>query len=190
MKASSAIAYKRSIHPLASVERKLASTAAFFAKYGLEGAVKTLFSATSSNDAPQEKVLAVFTSVRDPFWETHISFAAPVLTMPAVLFSESRALELSADYAVPLARAYAELMKCGEETLRRIENFYLSIPKIPPNSLIKEAVSHCFGSGSKAVSSASAQQGAIHIYNTLCRKNSFNCEECEMYSRYSIANPD
>jgi hypothetical protein len=115
---------------------------------------------------------------RDEFWSWHWTFRSARLKKPQPLLGDARVTDLAVNVILPWLWTRAAEGKNGR--LRRvIEHRYAVWPQAEDNSILKLARQRLLGVGrSRALRSASAQQGLIQITRDFCEHSNAVCENC------------
>ena len=120
----------------------------------------------------------IFEVERDEFWSWHWTFRSARLKQPQPLLGDARVTDLAVNVILPWLWTRATEGKNGK--LRRvIEHHYAVWPQAEDNSILKLARQRLLGVGrSRALRSASAQQGLIQITRDFCEHSNAVCENC------------
>jgi hypothetical protein len=115
---------------------------------------------------------------RDEFWSWHWTFRSARLKKPQPLLGDARVTDLAMNVILPWLWTRAAEGK--NERLRRIiEHHYAVWPQAEDNSILKLARQRLLGVGrSRALRSASAQQGLMQITRDFCAHSNAICENC------------
>ena len=115
---------------------------------------------------------------RDEFWSWHWTFRSARLKKPQPLLGDARVTDLAVNVILPWLWTRAAEGK-NEKLQRVIENLYTVWPQAEDNSILKLARQRLLGVGrSRALRSASAQQGLIQITRDFCEHSNAVCENC------------
>ena len=115
---------------------------------------------------------------RDEFWSWHWTFRSARLKKPQPLLGDARVTDLAVNVILPWLWTRAAEGK-NEKLQRVIENRYTVWPQAEDNSILKLARQRLLGVGrSRALRSASAQQGLIQITRDFCEHSNAVCENC------------
>ena len=115
---------------------------------------------------------------RDEFWSWHWTFRSAQLKKPQPLLGDARVTDLAVNVILPWLWTRAAEGKNGK-LQRIIENRYTIWPQSEDNSILKLARQRLLGVGrSRALRSASAQQGLIQITRDFCEHSNAVCENC------------
>jgi hypothetical protein len=115
---------------------------------------------------------------RDEFWSWHWTFRSARLKQPQPLLGDARVTDLAVNVILPWLWTRAAEGKNGK-LQRIIENRYAAWPQAEDNSILKLARQRLLGVGrSRALRSASAQQGLIQITRDFCEHSNAVCENC------------
>jgi hypothetical protein len=114
----------------------------------------------------------------DEFWSWHWTFRSARLKKPQPLLGDARVTDLAVNVILPWLWTRAAEGK-NEKLQRIIENRYTVWPQAEDNSILKLARQRLLGVGrSRALRSASAQQGLIQITRDFCEHSNAVCENC------------
>jgi len=115
---------------------------------------------------------------RDEFWSWHWTFRSARLPRPQPLLGDARVTDLAVNVVLPWL--WTRAAEGGNEKIRRvIEHRQAVWPLAEDNSLLKLARQRLLGVGrSRAMRSASAQQGLIQILRDFCEHSNAICEHC------------
>jgi hypothetical protein len=115
---------------------------------------------------------------RDEFWSWHWTFRSARLKKPQPLLGDARVTDLAVNVILPWLWTRAAEGKNGR-LQRVIEHRYAVWPQAEDNSILKLARQRLLGVGrSRALRSASAQQGLIQITRDFCEHSNAVCENC------------
>jgi len=115
---------------------------------------------------------------RDEFWSWHWTFRSARLKKPQPLLGDARVTDLAVNVILPWLWTRAAEGKNGR-LQRVIEHRYAAWPQAEDNSILKLARQRLLGVGrSRALRSASAQQGLIQITRDFCEHSNAVCENC------------
>jgi hypothetical protein len=115
---------------------------------------------------------------RDEFWSWHWTFRSARLKKPQPLLGDARVTDLAVNVILPWLWTRAAEGKNGK-LQRVIEHRYAVWPQAEDNSILKLARQRLLGVGrSRALRSASAQQGLIQITRDFCEHSNAVCENC------------
>jgi hypothetical protein len=115
---------------------------------------------------------------RDEFWSWHWTFRSARLKKPQPLLGDARVTDLAVNVVLPWLWTRAAEGKNGR-LQRLIEHRYAVWPQAEDNSILKLARQRLLGVGqSRALRSASAQQGLIQITRDFCAHSNAVCENC------------
>ena len=115
---------------------------------------------------------------RDEFWSWHWTFRSARLKKPQPLLGDARVTDLAVNVILPWLWTRAAEGKNGK-LQRIIEHRYAVWPQAEDNSILKLARQRLLGVGrSRALRSASAQQGLIQITRDFCEHSNAVCENC------------
>ena len=115
---------------------------------------------------------------RDEFWSWHWTFRSARLKKPQPLLGDARVTDLAVNVILPWLWTRAAEGK-NEKLQRVIEHRYAVWPQAEDNSILKLARQRLLGVGrSRALQSASAQQGLIQITRDFCEHSNAVCENC------------
>ena len=115
---------------------------------------------------------------RDEFWSWHWTFRSARLKKPQPLLGDARVTDLAVNVILPWLWTRAAEGKNGK-LQRVIEHRYTVWPQAEDNSILKLARQRLLGVGrSRALRSASAQQGLIQITRDFCEHSNAVCENC------------
>ena len=114
----------------------------------------------------------------DEFWSWHWTFRSARLKRPQPLLGDARVTDLAVNVILPWLWTRAAEGK--NENLQRVtEQRYAVWPKAEDNSILKLARQRLLGNGrSRALRSASAQQGLIQITRDFCEHSNAICKNC------------
>jgi len=114
----------------------------------------------------------------DEFWSWHWTFRSACLKKPQPLLGDARVTDLAVNVILPWLWARVAEGKNGK-LQRVIEHRYAVWPRAEDNSILKLARQRLLGVGrSRALRSASAQQGLIQITRDFCEHSNAVCENC------------
>ena len=120
----------------------------------------------------------IFEVERDEFWSWHWTFRSARLKQPQPLLGDARVTDLAVNVILPWLWTRATEGKNGK-LQRVIEHRYAVWPQAEDNSILKLARQRLLGVGrSRALRSASAQQGLIQITRDFCEHSNAVCENC------------
>ena len=115
---------------------------------------------------------------RDEFWSWHWTFRSARLKKSQPLLGDARVTDLAVNVILPWLWTLAAEGK-NEKLQRAIEHRYAIWPQAEDNSILKLARQRLLGVGrSRALRSASAQQGLIQITRDFCEHSNAVCENC------------
>ena len=115
---------------------------------------------------------------RDEFWSWHWTFRSARLKKPQPLLGDARVTDLAVNVILPWLWTRAAEGKNGK-LQRVIEHRHAVWPQAEDNSILKLALQRLLGVGrSRALWSASAQQGLIQITRDFCEHSNAVCENC------------
>jgi hypothetical protein len=115
---------------------------------------------------------------RDEFWSWHWMFRSARLKKPQPLLGDARVTDLAVNVILPWLWTRAAEGK-NEKLQRVIEHRYAAWPQAEDNSILKLARQRLLGVGrSRALRSASAQQGLIQITRDFCERSDATCANC------------
>jgi len=115
---------------------------------------------------------------RDEFWSWHWTLRSARLKKPQPLLGDARVTDLAVNVILPWLWTRAAEGKNGK-LQRVIEHRYAVWPQAEDNSILKLARQRLLGVGrSRALRSASAQQGLIQITRDFCEHSNAVCENC------------
>ena len=115
---------------------------------------------------------------RDEFWSWHWTFRSARLKKPQPLLGDARVTDLAVNVILPWLWTRAAEGK-NEKLQRAIEHRHALWPQAEDNSILKLARQRLLGVGrSRALRSASAQQGLIQITRDFCGHSNAVCENC------------
>jgi hypothetical protein len=115
---------------------------------------------------------------RDDFWSWHWTFRSARLKKPQPLLGDARVTDLAVNVILPWLWTRAAEGK-NEKLQRVIEHRHAVWPQAEDNSILKLARQRLLGVGrSRALRSASAQQGLIQITRDFCEHSNAVCENC------------
>ena len=115
---------------------------------------------------------------RDEFWSWHWTFRSVRLKKSQPLLGDARVTDLAVNVILPWLWTRAAEGKNGK-LQRVIEHRYAVWPQAEDNSILKLARQRLLGVGrSRALRSASAQQGLIQITRDICEHSNAVCENC------------
>ena len=114
----------------------------------------------------------------DDFWSWHWTFRSPRLPKAQPLLGDARVTDLAVNAVLPWL--WTRAAEGGNEKIRQvIEHRYAVWPRAEDNSLLKLARQRLLGVGrSRALRSASAQQGLIQVLRDFCEHSNALCEQC------------
>ena len=114
----------------------------------------------------------------DEFWSWHWTFRSARLKKPQPLLGDARVTDLAVNVILPWLWTRAAEGK-NEKLQRVIERRHAVWPQAEDNSILKLARQRLLGVGrSRALRSASAQQGLIQITRDFCEHSNAVCENC------------
>jgi len=115
---------------------------------------------------------------RDEFWSWHWTFRTPRLPRPHPLLGTARVTDLAVNAVLPWL--WTRAAEGGNEKIRRvIEHRYAVWPLAEDNAVLKLARQRLLGVGrSRALQSASGQQGLIQITRDFCEHSNAVCTGC------------
>jgi len=115
---------------------------------------------------------------RDEFWSWHWTFRSARLPKPQPLLGDARVTDLAVNVVLPWL--WTRAAEGGNEKIRQvIEHRYAVWPLAEDNSLLKLVRQRLLGVGrSRALRSASAQQGLIQISRDFCEQSNAVCAGC------------
>ena len=120
----------------------------------------------------------IFEVERDEFWSWHWTFRSARLKKPQPLLGDARVTDLAVNVILPWLWTRAAEGK-NEKLQRVIEHRHAVWPQAEDNSILKLARQRLLGVGrSRALRSASAQQGLIQITRDFCEHSNAVCENC------------
>ncbi len=115
---------------------------------------------------------------RDEFWSWHWTFRSARLKKPQPLLGDARVTDLAVNVILPWLWTRAAEGK-NAKLQRAIEHRSAVWPQAEDNSILKLARQRLLGVGrSRALWSASAQQGLIQITRDFCEHSNAVCENC------------
>ncbi len=115
---------------------------------------------------------------RDEFWSWHWTFRSARLQKPQPLLGDARVTDLAVNVILPWLWTRAAEGRNGA-LQRAIEHRFSAWPQAEDNSILKLARQRLLGVGrSRALRSASAQQGLIQITRDFCEHSNAVCENC------------
>ncbi len=115
---------------------------------------------------------------RDEFWSWHWTFRSARLKKPQPLLGDARVTDLAVNVILPWLWTRAAEGKNGK-LQRVIEHRHAVWPQAEDNAILKLARQRLLGVGrSRALRSASAQQGLIQITRDFCEHSNAVCENC------------
>jgi hypothetical protein len=115
---------------------------------------------------------------RDEFWSWHWTFRSARLKKPQPLLGDARVTDLAVNVILPWLWTRAAEGQ-NEKLQRVIEHRQAVWPQAEDNSILKLARQRLLGVGrSRALRSASAQQGLIQITRDFCEHSNAVCENC------------
>ena len=115
---------------------------------------------------------------RDEFWSWHWTFRSARLKKPQPLLGDARVTDLAVNVILPWLWTRAAEGKNGK-LQRAIEHRHAVWPQAEDNAILKLARQRLLGVGrSRALRSASAQQGLIQITRDFCEHSNAVCENC------------
>jgi hypothetical protein len=115
---------------------------------------------------------------RDEFWSWHWTFRSARLKKPQPLLGDARVTDLAVNVILPWLWTRAAEGK-NEKLQRAIKHRYAVWPQAEDNSILKLARQRLLGVGrSRALRSASAQQGLIQITRDFCEHSNAVCDNC------------
>jgi hypothetical protein len=115
---------------------------------------------------------------RDEFWSWHWTFRSARLKKPQPLLGDARVTDLAVNVILPWLWTRAAEGKNGK-LQRVIEHRHAVWPQAEDNSILKLARQRLLGVGrSRALRSASAQQGLIQITRDFCEHSNAVCDNC------------
>jgi hypothetical protein len=115
---------------------------------------------------------------RDEFWSWHWTFRSARLKKPQPLLGDARVTDLAVNVILPWLWTRAAEGKNGR-LQQIIEHRHAVWPQAEDNSILKLARQRLLGVGrSRALRSASAQQGLIQITRDFCEHSNAVCENC------------
>ncbi|HEY9166811.1 MAG TPA: DUF2851 family protein [Candidatus Kryptonia bacterium] len=109
------------------------------------------------------------------FWSRHFVFGEPAATKIRMLVGSNRAEEIIINVLLPLAYLRGKIFQLQDLQQRSLDIYSRHFPTADNNVtlLVKEAL---FG-GDNVLGNVIAQQGALHLYRTLCsEKRCFRCK--------------
>jgi hypothetical protein len=120
---------------------------------------------------------------RDEFWSWHWTFRSARLPKPQPLLGAARVTDLAVNAVLPWL--WTRAAEGGNEKIRQvIEHRYAVWPRAEDNSLLKLVRQRLLGVGrSRALRSASAQQGLIQISRDFCEQSNAVCTGCRFPER-------
>jgi hypothetical protein len=119
----------------------------------------------------------------DEFWSWHWTFRSARLKRPQPLLGDARVTDLAVNVILPWLWTRAAEGK-NEELQKVMEHRYAVWPQAEDNSILKLARQRLLGVGrSRALRSASAQQGLIQITRDFCDHSNAVCEHCRFPER-------
>jgi hypothetical protein len=114
----------------------------------------------------------------DEFWSWHWTFRSAQLKKPQPLLGDARVTDLAVNVILPWLWTRAAEGKNGK-LQHVIEHRHAVWPQAEDNSVLKLARQRLLGVGrSRALRSASAQQGLIQITRDFCEHSNAICENC------------
>ena len=115
---------------------------------------------------------------RDEFWSWHWTFRSARLKKPQPLLGDARVTDLAVNVILPWLWTRAAEGK-NERLQHIMERRHAVWPPAEDNSILKLARQRLLGVGrSRALRSASAQQGLIQITRDFCEHSNAVCENC------------
>ncbi|MGA2180190.1 MAG: DUF2851 family protein [Verrucomicrobiota bacterium] len=130
------------------------------------------------SQALMDSLREIFEVERDEFWSWHWTFRSARLKKPQPLLGDARVTDLAVNVILPWLWTRAAEGKNGR-LQRVIEHRYAVWPQAEDNSILKLARQRLLGVGrSRALQSASAQQGLIQITRDFCEHSNAVCENC------------
>ncbi len=116
----------------------------------------------------------------DSFWHTHTTFTSPKSSQKKALIGIDRAGMLLTDLIYPAIFAYAKLQN-NVPLAEQILVFYRMLPACSNHRTLQIMQNYCFSSHRKIFRTSVSQQGLIHLYQSFCARNSFDCKNCILY---------
>ena len=176
--------FKRTCRPLNSPERRMAMLGAIGRTFlpdpcGQLAGILKRGNADLILETLQDRL-----SGGEAFWDAHTSFRSAELKHHAALFGRPRVESLFADVVLPVLTAYAKLMR-DDALGTRIFELFRTIPPLQSNLVVRRMQARCLPGRIKAVKSAAAQQGLIHLYKTHCEAQSADCGTCRLYRSFA-----
>jgi Protein of unknown function (DUF2851) len=115
---------------------------------------------------------------RDEFWSWHWTFRSARLKKPQPLLGDARVTDLAVNVILPWLWTRAAEGK-NKKLQRVVEHRHAVWPQAEDNSILKLARQRLLGVGrSRALRSASAQQGLIQITRDFCERSNAVCDNC------------
>ncbi len=120
------------------------------------------------------KILVISSS---GYWKNHFVFGTPAETDVRTLVGVGRAEEIIINTILPATHLRGRIFH-DEPMMRRGLRIFIEHPPISDN-MITLAVKEALFDGDNIIPTAAAQQGAIHLYRTLCVEK--KCERCRIW---------
>lgn len=120
---------------------------------------------------------------QDDYWLYRYKIGGKILPKPVNLMGSERAKDIIINIIIPILLVYArEKGIIGVEMEKILHSFYISIPKIPENSLLRSMRERLFGAGVikyPFIDKANRQQGLLQIFKDYCSKQEGSCKGCD-----------
>jgi hypothetical protein len=166
------------LRPANHPQRRLALAAHWIASGDLVQKLEHWCAAELPDKSLLVSLRKIFEVERDEFWSWHWTFRSARLKKPQLLLGDARVTDLAVNVILPWLWTRAIEGKNGK-IQRIIEHRYFAWPQAEDNSILKLARQRLLGVGrSRALRSASAQQGLIQITRDFCGHSNAVCENC------------
>jgi hypothetical protein len=166
------------LRPANHPQRRLALAAHWLADKNLISKIESWAVREFPDKILPDSLRNIFEVKHDEFWSWHWTFRSAPLKKSQPLLGDARVTDLAVNVILPWLWTRAAEGKNGR-LQRIIEHRHIVWPPAEDNSILKLARQRLLGVGrSRALRSASAQQGLIQITRDFCEHSDATCANC------------
>jgi hypothetical protein len=166
------------LRPANHPQRRLALAARWLVDKSLIGKIESWAARELPDNRLAGSLREILEAAGDEFWSWHWTFRSARLKKPQPLLGDARVTDSAVNVILPWLWTRAAEGRNGK-LQRAIEQRYAAWPPAEDNSLLKLARQRLLGAGrSRALRSATAQQGLIQITRDFCEHSDATCAAC------------
>jgi hypothetical protein len=164
--------------------RRISAAAAIVKKFMDNGFVETLYNTLLACEGKPEKsfreIEALFRVKSNSFWASHFTFDSPAHSEPDkaakenLIIGAERSRDIALNLVLPILNAFG-IESADGHLCALICEIFNRYPVCAENQITRE-MRHRLDLEDKAFAGAKSQQGMMHLYKNVCKKE--NCDHC------------